>query len=105
MPLLFFQQSPAPVPVHQIESGSESSPFLALPWLIRLSQPAAQSHARTGSSPPLADGRLKCRRYADRSRTPDSHELSLKTTRGHRLLRLRLSGNRQNDFVPTPTDS
>ena len=44
---------------------------------LRLSQPAAQSHAQTGSSPPLGDGRQKCRRHVDRNRIRDSHEFSL----------------------------
>src|ERR1039457_3990104 len=79
--------------------GGASPPLSRHPRSHRL------SHARTGSSPPLVDGRLKCRRHADRSRIPDSHEPSLKTTLGHRLLRLRLSGNRQNDSVLTPTVS
>jgi hypothetical protein len=39
----------------------------------------------TDSSPPLGDGRRKCRRHVARSRTPDSHASSLKRTPGHRL--------------------
>src|ERR1700687_4963125 len=84
-PPLSFPQSLVPAPVPQIESGSESSPFSDLPLLLRLSQPAAQSHVQTGSSAPLGDGRQKCRRRAARNRIRDSRELSLQRTPGHQL--------------------
>src|SRR5208337_2036518 len=84
-PLLSFQHWLAPVPAPQIKSGSGSSPFSDLPWLLRLSQPPAQSHARTGSFPPRGDDRQKCPRRAARNRIRDSPELSLPRTPGHRL--------------------
>src|ERR1019366_6440161 len=87
-PPLSFPQSLVPAPVPRRESGSESSPSSDLPLWLRLSQPAAQSHAETGSSPPLGDGRRKCPRHVDRNRIWDSPEFSLKRTPGHRLLRL-----------------
>jgi hypothetical protein len=48
-PPLSFQQSLAPASIPHIVSGNESLPFADLPCLLRLSQPAAQSHAQTGS--------------------------------------------------------
>src|SRR6185437_509615 len=99
-----FSQSLVPAQVPQIESGSESLPF-SDPLLLRLSQPAEQSRARTCSSPPLGDGRQKCRLHVDRNRIPDSHESSLKTTPDHRLLRLLLLGNQRNETVRMPTVS
>ena len=65
------------------------------------SQPATQSHAQSGSSPPLGDDRQKCRRHVDRNRIRDSHELSLPRTPGHRLPRLPPSENRQSETAQT----
>src|ERR1017187_4837000 len=76
MPPLSFPQLLVPAPVLQIESGSESSPFSDLPWLLGLSQAAAQSHAQSGSSPPPWDDQQKCRRLVDRNRILDSHGFS-----------------------------
>src|SRR6185437_1969329 len=104
-PPVSFPQSLVPAQVPQIESGSESSPFSDLPLLLCLSQPAAQSRARTCSSPPLGDGRQKCRLHVDRNRIRDSHEFSLRRTPGHRLLQLPLLGNQRNETVRTPTVS
>src|SRR5579863_3889493 len=85
-PPLSFQHSRVRAPVHQIESGSESSPFSALRWLFRFFQLAERPHARIGSSLPLADGPQKCRRHVDRNRKQDSREFSLERTLGRRLL-------------------
>src|ERR1035437_2418282 len=95
-PPLFFPQSSVPAPVPQIVSVSESSQFSDLLYLFHFSQPGEQSHAQIGSSPRPGDGRQKCRPHVDRNRILDSHEFSSKKTPGHRLLRLPLSGNRQN---------
>src|ERR1039457_6903758 len=76
MPPLSFLQSLVPAPVLQIENGSESSLFLDLPCLLGLSQAVAQSHAQSGSSPPLWDDQQKCRRHVDRNRIRDSHGFS-----------------------------
>ena len=67
-PPLSFQQSLAPASIPHIVSGNESLPFADLPCLLRLSQPAAQSHAQTGSCPRFGDGRPKCRPPVDRNR-------------------------------------
>jgi len=55
-PPLFFPQSLVPAPGLQIVSGSESSPFSDLLYLLHLSRPGEQSHAQSGSSPRLWDG-------------------------------------------------
>src|ERR1700674_4384025 len=86
-PPLSFQQWLVPAPVPQTESGNESSPFSGLPWLLHPCQPAAQSHAQTGSSQPLGDGRQKCRPHVDRNRITDTNGFSLKKTQGPRFLR------------------
>src|ERR1700687_1211983 len=104
-PPLSFQQPLVPAPVPQTESGNESSPFSDLPWLLHPCQPAAQSHAPTGSSQPLGDGRQKCRPHVDRNRIPDSHEFSLKKTPGPPLLRLPPLGKRKNETGWPPTVS
>src|SRR6185437_8775217 len=77
-PPLSFPQSLVPAPDPQTESGSESSPFSDLLYLLHFSQPGEQSHAQTGSSPRPGDGRQKCRPHVDRNRTLDSHEFSSK---------------------------
>src|SRR6185295_9970688 len=79
-PPLSFPQSLVPAPDPQTESGSESSPFSDLLYLLHFSQPGEQSHAQTGSSPRPGDGRQKRRPHVDRNRTLDSHEFSSKKT-------------------------
>src|ERR1700722_4042409 len=94
-PPLSVPQSSVPAPVPQTRSDSESSPFSVLLYFLHLhllhfSRPGEQSRGQTGSSPRPWDGRQKCRLHVDRNRISDTHELSLKRTPGHLLLRPRL---------------
>src|SRR5580700_6638605 len=103
MQLLFSLQPSAPAPVPQTAIDSESLRFGDLRCWPRLSQPATQSDALSGSFLRLEDGRQKCRPHVDRNRRRDSRAPSLRKTPGHRLPRLPPSESRRSGIARPAT--